>query len=416
MTLQNNRRPYEGLKVLDFGRVLVVPYLTQLLCDMGATVYKVEQPGRGADERLLEPIKKNQSGYFMMLNRGKKSIALDLKKPEAIAIIKELVKKVDVVVQNFKPGVMDKLGLSYEELKKVNPQVIMISVSIYGSKGPKSQVPGYDIIAQATSGLMWFTGYKDGPPLRSGTSIGDVNCGVHAGTALGAALWHRMKTGEGSHIDMSMRDCLSSVLETMVPRYTMSDGQDNPMRSGNQHSTMGPYGVFQGPENAYFAIGAINPGILRRIYHLFGRPELCDSPDYTDPGFLARNIDWEVKFIEDGLKSLGTIENVLATTIKHNIPCAKVMDIGEVLHDEQFLFREMLVEVNDPVFGPVKLPGTPIRFDALKTGPQGPPPKLGEHTGEVLQQELGYSKEKLDDLFAKGIAGREEIIQYKKKK
>jgi len=321
----------------------------------------------------------------------------------------------DVVVQNFKPGVMDKLGLSYEELKKVNPQVIMISVSIYGSKGPKSQVPGYDIIAQATSGLMWFTGYEDGPPMRSGTSIGDVNCGVHAGTALGGALWHRMKTGEGCHIDMSMRDCLSSVLETMIMRYTMSDGQDNPMRSGNQHATMAPYGVFQGPENAFFALGALNPALWKRLCTLFGRPELADDPDYSDAGFRSRHIDWTVKFVEDGLKSFGTVKKALAKLAEASVPCAKVLDIGEVLHDEQFLFRDMLVEVNDPVFGPVKLPGTPMVFDSLKTGPQGPPPKLGEHTGDVLQQELGYSKEKIEELFAKGIAGRETIIQYNNK-
>jgi CoA:oxalate CoA-transferase len=307
---------------------------------------------------------------------------------------------------------MDRLGLGYSDLKKINPKIIMISVSIFGSKGPKSQVPGYDIIAQATSGLMWFTGYKDGPPMRSGTSIGDVNCGVHAGTALGAALWHRMKTGEGSHIDMSLRDCLSSVLETMIPRYTMSNGEDNPIRTGNQHATMAPYGVFQGPENAYFALGALNPALWGRLCNLFGRPDLCDHQDFKDAGYRAKNIEWTVKFVEDGLKSLGTIENVLAKMAEASVPCAKVMDIGEVLQDEQFLFREMVVEVDDPVFGPVKLPGTPIRFDDLKTGPQGPPPKLGEHTDEVLKEELGYDQKQLDDLVSKGIVGRETIIKY----
>ncbi|OPY84370.1 MAG: Formyl-coenzyme A transferase [Smithella sp. PtaU1.Bin162] len=416
MNVTDIKRPYEGLKVLDFGRVLVVPYLAQLLCDLGATVYKVEQIGRGADERYLEPIHKNQSGYFMMLNRGKKSIAIDLKKPEAVAIIKELVKKMDVVIQNFKPGVMEKLGLGYAELKKVNPQIIMISVSIFGSKGPKSQVPGYDIIGQATSGLMWFTGYEDGPPMRSGTSIGDVNCGVHAGTALGAALWHRMKTGEGSHIDMSLRDCLSSVLETMIVRYTMTDGKDNPIRTGNQHATMAPYGVFQGPENAYFALGALNPGLWGRLCKLFGHPELADNEDFKDAGFRARNIKWTVKFVEDGLKSLGTVEDVLSKMAEYSIPCAKVLDIGEVLRDEQFLFRDMLVEVDDPIFGPVKLPGTPIKFDALHTGPQGSPPKLGEHTEEILCAELNYSKERINDLVSAGVLGRETIIKYNNKK
>lgn len=414
MNKSNVKRPYEGLKVLDFGRALAAPYLTQLLSDMGATVYKVEKAGRGADERGFEPIHKNQSGYFMMLNRGKKSISLDLKKPEAVAIIRELVKKVDIVVQNFKPGVMDKLGLGYSELKKINPQIIMISISIFGSEGPKSKLPGYDIIAQAASGLMWMTGNKDEAPMRSGTSIGDVNCGTHAGTALGGALWHRMKTGEGSHIDLSLRDCLSSVLETGIMRHTMTGGKDNPIRSGNQHATMAPYGVFNGPENAYFALGILSPAIWERFCNLIGKPELTHHPDFSESGARARNLEATVKLVEDGLKSLGTVENVLSRMGECSIPCAKVLDISEVLNDEQFLLRNMLVEIDDPIFGPVKVPGTPFLFNNMETGPQGSPPKIGEHTDEILQTELGYTKSKIDDLCAQSVAFREMIVKYNK--
>jgi CoA:oxalate CoA-transferase len=290
----------------------------------------------------------------------------------------------------------------------------MVSVSIFGSEGPKSQLPGYDIIAQATSGLMWFTGYKDGPPMRSGTSIGDVNCAVHAGTALGAALWNRMRTGKGAHIDMSLRDCLSSVLETMIMRYTMTHGADSPIRSGNHHATMAPYGVFNGPQNAYFALGALNPALWGRLCTLLGRPDLIDHPDFKDAGSRAKNIEATVKFVEDGLKSLGTVENVLAKMAEYSIPCAKVLDIGEVLNDEQFLLRNMVVEIDDPIFGPVKVPGAPFEFSDMKTGPQGPPPKLGEHTDEILEKELGYSKDQINDLCAQGVAFRETIIQYNK--
>ncbi|MDO9109718.1 MAG: CaiB/BaiF CoA-transferase family protein [Desulfatirhabdiaceae bacterium] len=414
MNKSSGKRPYEGLKVLDFGRVLAAPYLTQLLSDLGATIYKVEKAGSGADERAFEPIHNNQSGYFMMLNRGKKSIALDLKKPKAVAIVKELVKKVDIVIQNFKPGIMDKLGLGYSELKKANPKIIMISISIFGSEGPKSKLPGYDIIAQATSGLMWFSGYKDGPPMRSGTSIGDVNCSAHAGTALGAALWHRMKTGEGSHIDLSMRDCLSSVLETMIMRYTMTDGKDNPIRSGNHHATMAPYGVFNGPENAYFALGILSPAIWERFCNLIGRPDLIHHPDFNETGSRAKNLEATIKLVEDGLKAMGTVENVMAKMGECSIPCAKVLDISEVLNDEQFLSRNMLVEIDDPIFGPVKVPGAPFLFDNMETGPQGPPPKIGEHTDEILQSELGYSKSQIDDLCAQSVTFREIIVKYNK--
>ncbi|PKN68765.1 MAG: carnitine dehydratase [Deltaproteobacteria bacterium HGW-Deltaproteobacteria-12] len=407
-------RPYEGLKVLDFGRALAAPYFTQLLSDMGATVYKVEKPGRGADERWFEPIHKNQSGYFMMLNRGKKSIVLDLKKPEAIVIAKELVKKMDVVVQNFKPGVMDKLGLGFGELKKINPQIIMVSISIFGGEGPKSKLPGYDIIAQAASGLMWMTGNKDGAPMRSGTSIGDVNCGTHAGTALGGALWHRMKTGEGSYIDLSLRDCLSSVMETAFIRYTMTDGKDKPIRSGNHHATMAPYGVFNGPENAYFAVGILSPAIWERFCNLIGKPELIQHTDFGESSSRARNLAATIKLVEDGLKSLGTVENVLRHMAKASVPCAKVMDIDDIVHDEQFLLRKMLVEINDPIFGPIKVPGAPFLFKDMDTGPQGPPPKIGEHTDEILRTELGYEKDRIDNFCAQKVAYREMIIQYNK--
>jgi len=414
MSKPSVKKPYDGLKVLDFGRALAAPYLTQLLADMGATVYKVEKAGRGADERGFEPIHKNQSGYFMMLNRGKKSIALNLKKPEAVAIVKELVKNMDIVVQNFKPGVMDKLGLGYDELKKINPQIIMISISVFGGEGPKSKLPGYDIIAQAASGLMWMTGNKDAAPMRSGTSIGDVNCGTHAGTALGGALWHRMKTGEGSHIDLSLRDCLSSVMETAFMRYTMTGGKDRPIRSGNQHATMAPYGVFNGPENAYFALGILSPAIWERFCNLIGKPELTHHPDFSESGSRAKNLAATIKLVEDGLKSLGTVENVLAKMAQYAVPCAKVMDIHDVVNDEQFLLRNMLVEINDPIFGPLKVPGAPFIFKDMETGPQGPPPKIGEHTAEILQAELGYDQQKIDDLCAQSIIFKEMIINYNK--
>ncbi|EAX47032.1 L-carnitine dehydratase/bile acid-inducible protein F [Thermosinus carboxydivorans Nor1] len=387
-----------GIRVLDFTRVLAGPYLTQMLCDLGAEVIKIEQPGKGADERAFSPIVKGQSGYYMMLNRGKKSITLNLKDPKAKEIVFELAKKSDIITENFKPGVMDSLGFSYEAFKKVKPDIIMCSISTFGQKGPYSQRVGYDIVAQAMSGLMWMTGDPDRPPTRSGTSIGDVNASAHALGAIGAALYYREKTGKGQYIDISMRDCLTAIIETAIPRYTMSGGQDKPMRSGRHHATMAPYGVFDAGRGNYIVLGALNQAIWTRLCTAMNRPEMIDDPRYNTPTARAENLSDVVTAIETWLQSFADVNEALHILEVHEVPSAPVLNIEQLLQDPQLLMRDMIIEVNDPIFGEVKLPATPMRFSETTVINTTPAPLLGQHTEEVLKTLVGMTDAEIEAL------------------
>lgn len=387
-------RNLDGLKVLDFTRVLAGPYLTQMLRDLGAEVIKVEQPGTGADERGMSPILKGQSGFYMMLNRGKKSLTLNLKAPQAREIVFGLARQSDVVIENFKPGVMASLGLTYEAFRAVRPDIVMCSISTFGQEGPYALRPGYDIVAQAMSGLMWMTGDTDRPPMRSGTSIGDVNAGSHALGAVLAALYYREKTGKGQYIDLSMRDCLSAIMETAIPRYTMSGGTDKPHRSGAHHAQMAPYGVFHAGRDEYIVLGALNENIWARLCAVMGREDMIADPRFV--GTAARGGTAETKAmvidaIETWLQTFSTVDEPLNLLEKAKVPAAPVLTIPQLVQDPQFRMRDMLVEVEDPVFGKVELPGTPMRFSETTVINAAPPPLLGEHTESLLSERLGLS-------------------------
>ena len=392
-----------GLRVLDFTRVLAGPYLTQMLRDLGAEVIKVEQPGKGADERGMAPILNGQSGYYMMLNRGKKSITLNLKDSKAKEIIFELAKNSDIITENFKPGVMESLGFSYEAFKNVKPDIIMCSISTFGQKGPYSQRAGYDIIAQAMSGLMWMAGDPDRRPARSGTSIGDVNAASHALGAILAALYYRGQTGKGQYIDISLRDCLSAILETAIPRYTMSGGKDKPGRSGPHHATMAPYGVFDAGRGNYVVMGALNEGIWARLCTAMNRADCIGDPRFNNTTVRAQNINETVALIEGWLQSFEDVKEALDILESHSVPSAPVQNIEQLMADPQFQMRDMIVEVEDPIFGKVKLPCTPMRFSETSVMNSEAPPLLGEHNEEVLKNVLGMTDEEINELRSRKI-------------
>jgi len=402
---------YEGLKVVDFTRVLAGPYLTMMLCDNGAEVIKIERPGTGADERAFEPHRKGvngtQSGYYMMLNRGKKSITLDLNTPEAKEIVYQFVSKADLVVENFAPGVMKKLGFDYETLKEYKPDIIMCSISTFGQEGPLSKRPGYDIIAQASSGLMWMTGDIDRSPQRSGTSIADTNASTHALGAIGAALYYRNKTGKGQYIDISMRDCLSAVLETAIIRYTISNGEDKPMRSGSHHATMGPYGVYKAGDQKYVILAVLNPKQWTALTSAMGRPELDQDPRFATVSDRAKNIKEMVRIIEEWMQTFDDLQELLHILDAYKVPTAPVLNIEQVVNDEQYLMRNNLVEVEDPIFGKVKLPTTPMIFSETTVHNPVAPPLLGGNTEEVLKNVLNMPDEKIEELRAKNVFGEQ---------
>lgn len=392
-----------GLRILDFTRVLAGPYLTQMLRDLGAEVIKVEQPGKGADERQMSPIVNGQSGYFMMLNRGKKSITLNLKDAKAKEIIFALARQADIITENFKPGVMASLGFSYEAFKQVKPDIIMCSISTFGQQGPYSQRAGYDIIAQAMSGLMWMSGDPDRRPARCGTSIGDVNAGSHALGAILAALYYREKTGKGQYIDISLRDCLSAIIETAIPRYTMSGGEDKPGRSGPHHATMAPYGVFDAGRGKFVVLGALNEAIWSRLCTAMNRPEYINDPKFNSTTVRAAHLNETVAIIEEWLQRFADVGEALEILEANSVPSAPVFSIDQLMQDPQFLMRDMIVEVDDPVFGKVKLPATPMRFSATSVINTEAPPVLGGNTAEVLKAYIGMTEEEIAELRSKKV-------------
>lgn len=396
-------RNLTGLRVLDFTRVLAGPYLNQMLRDLGAEVIKVEKIGKGADERGLPPFgPSGQSGYFMSYNRGKKSIAMDLKSPKAIELIMELAKTVDVVTENFKPGVMASLGLSYEDFKKVNPRIVMCSISLFGQTGPGSDMPGYDINAQSMSGFLWMTGDPDRMPMRCGTSIGDTNAATHALAAILAAVYRRERTGTGQYIDIALRDCLSAVMEVAVPRVTMSNNADKPHRSGTHHETMAPYGVFEAAEGGYIAIGCLNDAIWARLAKVIGRPDMAEDPRFLGSETRRKNLDEVVAAIEAYTKSQPTVAAAAEAFAKARVPATPVLDIAGVVADPGLNAREFFVEINDPLHGKAKLAGIPMRFSDTTVVNPAPPPLLGEHTDEVLSS-IGLDAGRIKALRDEGV-------------
>ena len=278
---QTNDRPYmlSGVTVLDFTQYLAGPTVTRLMAEMGANIIKVEQAPMGDPSRLLPFIQDDRSAYFVQQNRGKKSLCLDFDKPESLEILRALIPTVDVVVENFGPGVMEKRNLDYPSLKTINPQIIMVSISAFGRKGPLSHKVGYDFIAQAFSGIMHMTGSPDGPPQFVGLGIADVSSGVHAFAALGYALYHRERTGVGQYIDLSMIDAMFHMHEVNVQGHTMSKGAFVPLRMGSHHPLVCPCGVFKGPE------GWIVVLVLDRQWasmcQAMGRPDLIEDTRFA---------------------------------------------------------------------------------------------------------------------------------------
>jgi len=389
----------EGLKVLDFTRVLVGPYLTQVLADNGAEVIKIEKPFYGADERHNGPILEGknglQSGYFMMLNRGKKSVVLDLKDPECREIIYDLMKWADVVCENFAPGVMKKLGLGYGVAQKLNPGIIYCSLSVFGQEGPYSKLPGYDIIAQAMSGLMWLTGDPDGPPMRSGTAIGDVNCSGYAWGAIGAALFYRMRTGKGQHIDISLRDLLAGELETGMIRYTQSKGKDTPMRCGPYHATMMPYGIFHAGKGRYVVLVAINDNHWDALCKVMGKAEWGAQKKFKDGYNRGLNQREVISVIEAWLASFDDMGDAVKLMQDARVPAAPILSVPELYDDPQWRLRNNLVEIDDPIFGTVEVTASPMIFSETSVYNPAPPPTLGGNTSQVLRDILNIPEDKI---------------------
>lgn len=388
-------------RVLDFTQYLAGPTVTRLMAEMGAKIIKVEQAPMGDPSRLLPFVKDERSGYFVQQNRGKKSLCLDFGKSESIDLLRSLAKTVDVVVENYGPGVMEKRGLDYESLKKINPKLIMASISAFGRKGPLSHRVGYDLIAQAFSGIMHMTGEPDGPPQFVGLGIADVGSGVHAFAALGYALYYREKTGVGQHIDLAMVDALYHMHEVNVQVHALSGGQYVPMRGGSHHPLVCPCGVFKGSQG-WIVILALDrqwPSVVQAL----GRPELLHDPRFATGADRGKNQKELIPLIESWLQSFPTDEAALLALEEHRIPSAPVMAVADTITHPYFRTRNMVRTVPDPILGELTIPGFPLKYSAFPEMLELRAPLLGEHNADVLGEYLGYTAEQVTDLRTKGI-------------
>lgn len=391
----------DGIRVLDFTQYLAGPTVTRLMAEMGAEIIKIEIGPGGDPSRGLPLADRNRSGYFVQQNRGKQSVCLDLKQPEADGIVRELVAKADVVVENFGPGVMERRQWAYADLCAIKPDIIMASVSAYGRDSTLAHKTGYDWAAQAFAGLMHMTGEPDGPPMPIGVAVGDIGTGVHAFSAIGYALFHRGRTGQGQWLDLSMVDAMFHMQDIALQAHTLSKGAFKPMRMGNHHALVCPFGVFKGP-SGYLVILALQPQ-WKNVCAALGRPELENDPRFAQADRRAANQRELILIIETWLANFADNEAVLAKLELHRVPSAPVLNPIEALDHPYFRDRGMVRMIEDPVLGPLAIPGFPLRFSAQPERPDLVAPLLGQHNAAVLGDLLGYAPERVAALAAKGV-------------
>jgi crotonobetainyl-CoA:carnitine CoA-transferase CaiB-like acyl-CoA transferase len=397
-----------GVRVLDFGHYIAAPIMTRMMADLGAEIIKIELAPRGDLTRLYPYFRAGQSGGYIQHNRGKQSVCLDLKKPEALEIVNGLVPQVDVVIENFSPGTLAKYGLGYEALKKLNPRLIMCSISGYGQDGPYANRPGNDTVAQAMSGLMHLTGDPQGSPTYVGIYIADENAGIHGLAAVCAALYYREKTGIGQHIDLSLIECLFHFHDTAIQFYVLSDGQLNPTRFGAHHYAIAPCGIFQARD------GYVVIAVLVHQWEVFaraiGKPELLTDPRFATGGARVENRFALVKILEEWLQSFPTRDEPLAILENVRILSAPVLDIAQAINHPQMKARGAMQDVPHPGIGPVALPKSPFHFSETTVEIRSRAPLLGEHNESVLSRYLGYSTDKIASLTQGGVLVQEALV------
>lgn len=391
--------PLEGIKVLDLTRVLAGPYCTMLLGDLGAEIIKVEMPVTGDDSRHFGPYQNEESAYFMSLNRNKKSITLNLKSDEGKALLKSFVTKVDVIVENFRPGTMEKLGLGYDVLKEINPQLIYAASSGFGHTGPYSKRPAYDGVVQAMGGIMSITGEKDGEPTRVGPSIGDISAGLFTAIGVLAALNHRNGHGTGQKVDVAMLDCQVAMLENAIARYVVT--KEIPKPAGNRHTSIVPFEPFD-TANSKLVVAVGNDQIWKRFCEVADLKAIVDDPKYATNPQRNHHYDDLRPLIAETMKKK-TTEAWQVILDKAGVPNGPINYVDKVIEDEQVLARDMIVEVDHPKAGKLKMPGIAIKLSETPGGIEAPAPMLGEHTEEILKKYFDYSDEAIKELYDQGV-------------
>lgn len=396
-----NKLALSDIRVLDLTRVMAGPYCTMYLADLGAEVIKIENPKGGDDTRSFPPFKNGESLYYANVNRNKKGVTLNLKAPEGKKLFLELVKSADVVVENYRPGVMDRLGVGYEVLKEVNPRIIYGAISGFGSYGPLHDRPGYDIIAQAMGGIMSLTGAEGGGPIRTGSAIGDLIGGLNMVIGILAAINARRATGLGQRIDISLVDGIVSFLETNTMRYQVDGVQ--PKRMGNRYPSTAPYDSFKAKDGE-FVIGCGNDKLFGLLTgKVLGRPELASDPLYDTVAHRLEN-QASLKAIIEAWSAAYTIEEAVTLLLDAGVPAAPIYDIKAVMENQHIaVAREMFLECDHPVAGHIKLNGNPVKMMDSMPRLRMSAPALGQDNAQVYQTLCGLSAEQMDEMKQAGV-------------
>ena len=398
-------RSLEGIRVVDLSHVLAAPTVTMYLADLGAEVLHIEPP-IGDDAREFGPFAgdhdKNHSGYFISLNRNKKGLVLNLKQPKAKDILRELIKISDVVVENFRPTTMRKLGFGWEDLKKINPRIVYCSICGFGqdSLPEYSERPSYDMVAQAYSGLMSITGPEGGPPCRVGSSVGDILTGLQATIGILAALRHRDRTGRGQHVDMAMIDSVFATLENAVARYTISGEIPGPL--GGTHPSITPFQGYKTKDGSYVIAAIGTDALFVRFAKVIGRPDLPEDERFKTNPLRTRHRE-ALNGILDPIMMTKTTPEWGEIFEKEGLPYSPINNMKQICEDPHIAYRKMLVDIDQPRVGRMRIAASPIRMSETPGEVYAPAPLLGQHTDAVLKALLGYRDETIAQLKMEGV-------------
>ena len=375
--------PLKNLLVIDLTRVLVGPYCTMILSDLGARVIKIEAPEIGDDSRKFGPFIENYSAYFMSLNRGKESIALNLKNQDDKNIFDKILSKADILVENFKPGTLEKWGYGWNEVSKKYPKLIYASASGFGQTGPLKELPAYDMVVQGMGGLMSVTGHPDSEPTRVGTSIGDITAGLFTAIGINAALYDRQKSGKGTYIDVSMLDCQIAILENAIARYLSKNEIPEPM--GSRHPSIAPFEAFK-TKDSFIIIAAGNDKLFAKLCEVLEIPEIIKDEKFNTNSLRCKNMDLLKEIFEKKLK-LNATEEWINKMQEFKIPCGPIYNIKQAVENPQIEKRNMIVKSYHKIIGEFKSAGNPIKMSTYKDeNTRGEIPDLDEHREKILKE------------------------------
>ncbi len=399
-TALQGQPPLQGIRVLDLTRIIAGPYCAMVLGDLGAEVIKVEQPKIGDESRAWgPPWVKEVSAYFIAINRNKKSLTLNLKHPQGLEIFQGLVKTADVLLENFRPGTMDELGMGYEALREINPRLVYCDMTGYGTEGPYRDKPGVDVIVSAIGGLMSIMGESKGEPVKVGVPLTDVMTGLYAFGAIASALLLRVQTGRGQRISINLLAMQLATLINIGSNYLI--GGIIPKRWGSAHPNIVPYEAHRAKDD-YLIFGVINERMWKSFCTLLGMEELKDDPRFSANSQRLQNRQALIEIIDRKLAAK-TVDEWIPLFDEAGIPCGPINSFDRVFSDPQVRHMGLVKEVNHPHYGPVKVVGPPATFSESPIGIQSPPPILGEHNEEVLTGLLGYSKEQVEAFKNQGV-------------